>query len=459
MNRWMVVFCICMCLPVAGFAKVYRVADFGAVNDGITMNTEAIQSAIDSCSTNGGGTVLLDGGGKYMSGTLFLKSFVTLHVANGTTLLGSPRIADYPAGTHKNMYKNEPHMDRCFIFAKDAESFAITGHGSIDGNGHRTNFENDTGRPMMLRFVNCHNIRMRDISLKHPAAWCSAWLYCDDIAVDGIDIHSWANGNGDGLDFDGCTRVRVSNSSFNTSDDSICLQASRKDKPCHDVTIDNCIFSSKWAGMRIGLLSVGDFEMVTVNNCVFRDMRDSGLKIQMNEGGSMKNMVFSNLIMKNVPRPIFMTFCQQRACTDAPEDVYPPMNELSGMMFKNMIIDNSALDKYSGIFLTGMPGSYIEDILIKDVQMTVAGGGLAEEGERILPEYTLETLDGWWPEFRLMNGPLPAFGVYARHIKGLVLENISIKTVESDARPGVKLDDAPQAEIRSIKVNGKPFSL
>ncbi|MGB5434501.1 MAG: glycosyl hydrolase family 28-related protein [Maribacter sp.] len=131
-------------LPLAFFfillstsAQTYHVKDYGAVNDGTTLNTIAIQTAINECTRNGGGTVLLSGGGKYMTGTLYLKDNVTLHIGNGTVLLGSPNYEDYTTDTHKNMYKNEPHMDSCLIFAKDATSIAIEGYGTIDGNGHR----------------------------------------------------------------------------------------------------------------------------------------------------------------------------------------------------------------------------------------------------------------------------------------------------------------------------------
>jgi polygalacturonase len=343
-------------------------------------------------------------------------------------------------------------MDRCLIFAKDAKSFAIEGYGTIDGNGHRKYFNNETGRPMMIRFLNCQEIRMRDITLVNPAAWTSAWLYCNEIVVDGIRIHSRSNGNGDGLDFDGCTNVRVSNSSFDTSDDSICLQASDPDKPCKNIVITNCTFESKWAGMRIGLLSRGDFESVTVTNCSFSNIDDSGLKIQMNEGGSMQNMVFSNLVMKNVPRPIFMTFCQQRACKDAPEEMYP-MKYMGRMIFRGITVDNSELDKNSAIFLSGMPGFSIEQIMISDLQMLVSGGGTQADADRKnLNEYTLDVLDGWWPEFHLV-GTLPAYGLYARHVRGLQLRNISFETVSDDLRPALKFDDVEHVSVEQVYSN------
>jgi polygalacturonase len=440
-----------------GFAQTYNIKDYGAVNDSKTLNTVAIQTAINECTRNGGGTVLISGGGKYMTGTLYLKDNVTLHIDNGTVLLGSPNYEDYTTDTHKNMYKNESHMNRCLIFAKNAKSVAIEGYGTIDGNGFKENFNKNNGRPMLIRFLDCQDIHLNNITLINPAAWTSAWLYCDNISVSGITIISRVNGNGDGLDFDGCTDVRVTNSSFDTSDDSICLQASRPDKPCKNVTVSNCTFTSKWAGMRIGLLSRGNIESVTVTNCTFRDIQDSGLKIQQNEGGEMKNMVFSNLVMENVPRPIFMTFCQQRASNETPEGQYEPLKRMHNFMFNNIVVDNTKGDKNSAFFLTGLPEHKIEDVSIKNVQFQVTGGGTIEDAyKKDINEYTLDVLDGWWPEFHLV-GTLPASGIYARHMDGLTLENISIKTSNKDARKAVVFDDVLNSKVRDIKINNKPF--
>ncbi len=430
-------------------AKDFNVLDFGAIGDGVHKDTKAVQDAIDTATKNGGGKVIIPSGKKVLIGTIFLKDYVTLHIENGAVLLGSPEIKDYSKNTHKNMYKNEPHMDRCLIFANEVKSIAIEGYGTIDGNGHPSNFNNKTGRPMLIRFMNSKDIHIRDITLINPAAWTSAFLYCNEIVVDGIRIHSRVNHNGDGLDFDGCSNVRVSNSSFNTSDDSICLQASRPDIPCKNVVVTNCNFISKWAGMRIGLLSRGDFESVTVSNCTFNDIQDSGLKIQMNEGGAMKNMVFSNLTMKNVPRPVFMTLAQQKACVDAPEEMYPT-GTMSGFIFKNMIVDNQELDKNSAIFITGITGHYIENVTFKDIYMSVSGGGTKEDAQKTnLKEYTLDVLDGWWPEFHLV-GTLPSSGIYARHIDNLYLENVHFFTDKKDARPPVLLDDVKNSSLLKV---------
>ncbi|MDG1805648.1 glycosyl hydrolase family 28 protein [Flavicella sp.] len=449
-----IAFLLLLSLQFQVFATDFNVLKYGAKADGITKDTEAVQKAIDACTKNGGGKVIIPAGKTVVVGTIYLKDFVTLHIENGASLLGSPEYKDYTTDTHYNTYKDEPHMDRCLIFASEAKSFTIEGNGIINGNGSPKNFnKKNGGRPMLLRFYKCSDIKLKNVTLKDPAAWTSAWLYCNEIVVSGIKIISRVNHNGDGLDFDGCTNVRVSDSSFDNSDDSICLQASNAAYPCKNITVTNCVFTTKWGGMRIGLASRGDFESVTVSNCTFFDIQDSGLKIQMNEGGEMKNMSFSNLVMKNVPRPVFMTFCQQRAGVDMPKEMFP-MKAMDGFIFSDLIVDNRELDKNSAFFITGMPGHNIEDIQLNNIQMTVSGGGTKTDAENLIKEYTLETLGNWWPEFSKV-GTLPASGIFARHIDGLSITNFHLNTIDEDFRPTIVLDDVSNGYVSNAFLNRK----
>lgn len=428
-------------------AATYEIAALGAKSDGVTDNTEIIQGAIDKCSAEGGGTVLLSGGGEYLSRTLYMKSFVRLHIDGGTTLLASPDYKSYPTDTHKIMYKREAHMNRCFIYAEGAENFSFSGTGTIDGNGHVKNFQK-SGRPMLLRFKDCNRITMRDLTLQNPAAWTSAWLYCNDIMVSGIRIISRVNFNGDGLDFDGCTDVRVSDSYFDNSDDCICLQTSRVDKPCRRVTVTNCVFKTKWAGMRIGLLSMGDISEVTVSNCTFTDILDAGLKIQLNEGGSLSDMSFTNLVMTNVPRPIFVTFCKQRACVDAPLDTLDELKYLRRLNFSNIVVNNEGLDKMSGFVVSGIPGHRVEDISISNVHFRGAGGGTKEDAKRSpIPEFDLESMKHHWPEFKCLGGALPASALYLRHVDGIRVSNFVVDMKDRDMRPLHVCDDVLHSDI------------
>ncbi len=425
----------------------YDVRSFGAIGDGVTLSTPALQAAIDRCNTNGGGAVLV-AGGHYLTGTLYLKSNVCLRIDAGAAILGSTRDSDYTTDTDRTMYRGEPHLDRCLIFAKDAENISIEGHGVIDGHGKFFLSKGNPQRirPKLIRFLRCRRLSMRDVMLQSPASWTTEWRYCSDIAIDGITIFSRANINGDGLDFDGCTNVRVSNSSFDTSDDCICLQTSLTDQPCRDIAVANCTFTSRWAGMRIGLLSRGDFENVTVTNCTFRDIRDSGIKIQMGEGATMQNMVFTNLVMKNVLKPVFMTFSQHRAYVDAPPE-FAPMKTMRGFIFSQITVETETGGKDAAIIITGLPGHPIEDITFSDIRATFAGGGTATDAANVLEELTPENLKGRWPESSRFDRAVPAYGLYARHVKGLSLRNVQFSTTAPDERPPVMLVDVTDTKL------------
>ncbi|MEP6901230.1 MAG: glycosyl hydrolase family 28 protein [Actinomycetota bacterium] len=432
--------------PAQTKSAIYDIRNFGAVGDGKTVNTRAFQSAIDDCTPSGG--VVLVAGGNFVTGTIYLKSNVTLHVEAGATILGSTKIADYTTDTDRTMYRGEPYMDRCLIFAKDAQNIGIEGTGAIDGQGKSFPEPGDANknRPKLIRLINCSKIRVRDITMRSPASWTNEWRYCTDIAVDGITIFSRANSNGDGLDFDGCTNVRVSNSTFDTSDDSICLQTSLVEKPCRDVVIMNCHFSSRWAGVRIGLLSRGDFENVVITNCTFRDHKDSGLKIQMCEGAEMKNMVFSNLVMKNVPRPVFLNLFQQRAWVDAPKE-FAPMKRVYNLQFSNIVVDTDVEGNGFCFLITGMPGHPLENISFSNIRAVFPGGGTAEDAKTILAEFTPENIKERWAEYSLLRGTVPAYGFYARHVKGLTLKDIDITTTTKDERPPIVFVDVSDTKI------------
>ncbi|MHB1357537.1 MAG: glycoside hydrolase family 28 protein [Anaerolineae bacterium] len=420
----------------------FDVLEFGADAGGISQSTVAIQSAIDRCSEVGGGTVVFPNGA-YLTGTIVLKSHVTLQFEVSAVLLGSPDLNDYSRDVHYQRYFGETHMDGCLIFASDAQNIAIEGKGMIDGQGALFG-RGANARPMLLRFLRCHNVRLAGVRLRNPASWTAAFILCDKIFAHSLDIVSRSNYNGDGLDFDSCRNVVVSDCMFDTSDDSICLQNSEILHTSRNITVTNCVMTSRWAAMRIGLLNSGDIEDVTVSNCVFHDIECSGFKIQSAEGGRISNMVFQNIVMRNVPRPFFITLNHFRMGVDAPPTP-PETGRVSGLSFDNIRIvtdDTVKPDPASAIVILGTPGHCIDDISISNCSYLSAGGitNLVENANS-LPELT-----GVRPEF-LEASVSPAYGLYARHVRNLRVSNLTLDTIQPDCRPAVVLDDVVNDDV------------
>ena len=224
--------------------RLYDARRFGAAGDGATLDTEAIQQAVDACAAAGGGRVYLQGGA-FLSGTIRLKSNVALHVEAGATLLGSTDIADYPDITPEIVYLYRARFTKSLIYAEGVENIALAGRGVIDGQGPHFPARpgDDKGRPYILRFSECKNVRVENLTFRDSARWLSHYLACENVAISGISICSKIRENRDGIDIDSCQNVRISDCSIDTGDDAIVLKATT-DRPCRHVLITNCILSS-----------------------------------------------------------------------------------------------------------------------------------------------------------------------------------------------------------------------
>lgn len=310
----------------------YNIKDFGAIGDGGSLNTEAIQNAIDACHKNGGGRVLAEGG-TYLFGSITLKSNVELHIAANAILLGSQRCEDYPEREDVFHVKSEllPRWrNACYIYAERSENISITGMGTIDCNGdcfmRIREPEKDwkyercepNSPPRVVFFAGCRNVRIENITMTNqPAGW-SYWISdCDYVSIDGIKIIANVEyPNNDGIHINSSRNVTVSNCSITCGDDCIVVRANNvslaENKICERVTVTNCNLTSYASGIRIGWMNDGTIKNCTFSNLVMTDT-SVGIAIVLpfmkfnptltytsdigREDTLIKNISFNNIIM------------------------------------------------------------------------------------------------------------------------------------------------------------------
>ena len=252
-------------------ARVYNVRDFGAKGDGATLDTAAVQAAIDACAGDRGGTVLIPAG-DFVTGTVELKSNVTLHLAAQGRLLGSGGAEHYKAGN--GIPPSNGNI--VLISAANAENVTIEGAGTIDGNGAKffTGRGDNTGpgqnsaegyfqRPHLMVFYRCKNLLIRDVFLTASAYHCARILQCRRVRLDGVRIYNRVNLNNDGFHINSSEHVHIANCDVVCQDDACALFGSNK-----YVTVTNCAFSTRWSVFRFG---GGQAENITVSNCVIYD--------------------------------------------------------------------------------------------------------------------------------------------------------------------------------------------
>ncbi|HIW56749.1 MAG TPA: right-handed parallel beta-helix repeat-containing protein [Firmicutes bacterium] len=440
--------------------KHYDPREYGAAGDGKKLDTAAIQAAIDDCFAHGGGYVVLDTG-TYLSGTIFLKSNVYLSIGAGAVLKASPDIADYAENVHYNRYVNEPELDRAFIYAEDCVNIGIVGDGEINGSAEAFPNPSSIYRPMALRFLRCKNIKLSGLKLYDSAAWTTAFLDSEDIWIDGLDIYNDKRYNGDGLDFDGCRNVYVSNCSITGTDDNFCLQSSSKEYPVKNIHVSNCRFSSICAAVRIGLKSIGSISDVVISSCTFENVMREGVKIECTEGGNISDIIISGLVMHNVRRPIFIILNNRLdvigssiGLTEVPE-----IGTLERVTIRDVIaVDGEEMEetqyrfgddimgepKFNGIRVDAHKDYPIRDLTLKDIHYTAIGGVKLSD---IPSEYPIvedmrfsdkkdtevsENYNPTWSRAAFMD---------IRNVDGLTLSGMYFRSIKADERPSAVIEN------------------
>ena len=453
--------------------RVYNVRNHGAKGDGTTLDTVALQAAIDACTGDGGGMVLVPAG-TFLIGSLELKSNVTLHIAAGGKLLGSAQGKDYHAVDAIPLKGDSTLEDGnwALIYAVNANNVTIEGPGTIDGQGAQfhspvrgTPPPSGLGglrRPYHLLFYRCDSLQVREIDLLESAYHSVRVIQCHRVHMDGIYIHNRVNGNNDGFHFISCEFVTVSNCTVLSQDDACALFGS-----CRYVTVTNSFFSTRWSVFRFG---GGVARDITVSNCVLFQVYGCPIKFHGVPGNRFENMSFSNLVLDDVTGPIHASLGPRTPRNSGsgptpvaavPEDNTEPAvmrnisfsnihgtvttnpQQLPGLAFPN---GYNPGERFSCIALSCVGGAKVENISFENIHLKFGGGGTAEHGaRRDLPEIAGEY-------FHL--GPMPAYGFYARNASGLTLNNVRFEVETPELRPAVILDHVEDVSIGGLAVEG-----
>jgi len=466
---------------------VYNVRDYGAKGDGRTLDSPAINAAIEAAANDGGGQVLLPAG-TYLCGSIRLKSDIDLHLAAGCTILaadpkdfsGQTGLGGDGGGLYDESesfggfpeYQDGGHtyFHNSLIWAEGQRNVSITGHGRIDGKGLTKKDTERAGQVLggsigtgdkAIALKLCRQVTIRDITIYRGGHFAIIMTGCDLSTVDNVTIDT----NRDGFDIDCCKYMTITNCRINTpSDDALVLKSSyalKRPVTTEHIAVTNCNITGYMCGtlldgtyvpepvgwvcgrFKLGTESNGGYRNIALTNCTF--MYSSGLAFEEVDQGKMENIVVSNITMSHVHHyPIYITTgCRNRG----PKDVVQPSSGRD-IQISNVVADDC--DSLCAIIVTGMKDEPLRNVWLSNIRLRFQGGGARE---LVNKDYREQGTNYPEPKFA---GQTPAYGLYARHVEGLHVSDVTFSYERPDQRPPVVLDDVRHATIRRLDAQTEP---
>lgn len=400
--KFLWVVCLLLVASVAMAQQVYNVCQYGAVGNGKTDDATAIQKAIDLCSVEGGGQVLLPANHTFLAGPIQLKSNVNLHIEANATLLANPDESIY----HLSAFGANEGEGMMWLYANDAENISITGVGTISGNGVAfmgakledsyelkpvTTFD---PRPHVLTLTGVRNLIVRDVTIRDGAYWTLHLVGCDGAVIDGINLlNNLKIRNGDGIDVDHSRNVRIANCHITSGDDCICLKNRRETEKygsCHDIVVTNCVMTSRSCAIKIGSENMDSIYNVLFDNCIIK-ASNRGLGIQNRDEGTVTDVVFSNILLDcrlwsdvwwGKAEPIYVTSYPRANGNHKDANWRFPKGQVEGRcgQVERIFFHNIIATSENGCFIGGDTSDKVRDIHLSNVTLYLNDSPLYKNG-------------------------------------------------------------------------------
>ena len=345
----------------------FDVRTFGAVGDGETKDTASIQKAIDACAKAGGGDVTF-AAGRYLTGSIELRSHVHLIVPQGTIIQGSGDKADYPLATARWEGMEKPAY-LALIRADHAEDIAITGAGTIQGDKEIGKLR-DPRAPTLIEPIECRNVRLDGLTVHSQHIWTLHPIYCEGVTLSNLIVQS-KGGNGDGIDPDSCRHVTIDHCSFDTNDDNIAIKSGKGQegvkvgRPCEDITITNCTFLKGASSIAFGSELSGGIRDVHIAHCKF--YQGGGalyFKMRAGRAGYVRDVTADDLEVG--PEPLFVINNNYKFNPDS--QGVPGSDGLT--KFQNITINNARIACKRAVSVAAMPEKPADGITLSNISGT-----------------------------------------------------------------------------------------